>query len=86
MKQILLLVAVYSLIFNQISKGSAKDRAANPKPKQEVRNSEKEVNPATFVKNVPGKSSPRDFVAPVFSFTTLRLMTSYPIGAFMPAR
>ena len=70
MKQILLLIAVYSLIINQSSKSSkAKKQTFTP------------VHEKTELprKSAQGSVQARDIVAPVFSYTTFRLISAYPL-------
>lgn len=70
MKQILLLIAVYSLIINQSSKShKAKKQTFTPVH-------EKTESPR---KSAQGSVQARDMVAPIFSFTTFRLISSYPL-------
>jgi hypothetical protein len=76
MKQILLLIAVYSLIINQSSKSSGikKDKLPSIQQKQQ---------PVTPMNAVKDKSEPLELVAPVFSYTTFRFLTQEPL--FTPA-
>ena len=72
MKQILLLIAIYSLIINQSSKSSAikKDKLPSIQEKQQS------VIPMNAVQ---AKPQPLDMVAPIFSYTTFRFLTREPL-------
>jgi len=70
MKQILLLIAVYSLIINQSSK-SSKSKKQTFTPVHE-----KTDFP---VKPTHAKPPAQDIATPAFSYTTFRLTASYPL-------
>jgi hypothetical protein len=72
MKQILLLIAVYALIINQSTKSELVKKELQTKTTKDTK-----VNPQlqTFSDKEP--TNP-DFIAPVFTYSTLRFLTGYP--------
>lgn len=73
MKQILLLIAVYSLIINQSSKSSEIKKESLPPIKG------KQQHSPNTLKTESGQPSTGDLMAPVFGFTTYRLLTGDPL-------
>jgi hypothetical protein len=83
MKQLLLLIAVYALIVNQISKNPDKKDQVVPVKKelQSVNHIEK-----TMTATTPANSQPKDFITPVFNYAAFRLISSYPLYSTLPYR